>query len=143
MKHAPNRRLSAVVWNTHKALYLLSGKRLGRTLSGMQTGMLTTTGGKSGQQRRNMLTYITFRDGWALVASNRGADWHPGWWFNLQAGGPATFEPSGKPVAVRGRKATKEERAELWPRFLQVWPDFDDYVAGTTREIPVVVLERA
>jgi hypothetical protein len=31
----------------------------------------------------------------------------------------------------------------MWQAMTEVWPDYDNYQAKTSREIPVVVLERA
>jgi hypothetical protein len=31
----------------------------------------------------------------------------------------------------------------LWPRLVEVWPDYDAYQRRTTREIPVIVLSPA
>lgn len=40
-----------------------------------------------------------------------------------------------------GRDATAEEREQLWPKFLDQFPGFDDYQRFTARKIPVVLLE--
>jgi hypothetical protein len=42
---------------------------------------------------------------------------------------------------VRARVAGPEERAQLWPRLIELYADFAKYAAWTDREIPVVVLE--
>jgi hypothetical protein len=31
----------------------------------------------------------------------------------------------------------------MWAKMVEVWPDYDQYQTKTSREIPVVVLERA
>ena len=36
---------------------------------------------------------------------------------------------------------TPHERAELWPRLVDLYSDYDSYQSWTDREIPVVVLE--
>jgi len=43
-------------------------------------------------------------------------------------------------VPVRARVAGPDERAELWPRLVELYADFAKYQAWTEREIPVVVL---
>jgi deazaflavin-dependent oxidoreductase (nitroreductase family) len=41
------------------------------------------------------------------------------------------------------RTAAGEERARLWRAMTKIWPAYDEYQSkATTREIPVVVLER-
>ena len=42
---------------------------------------------------------------------------------------------------MRARVADADERAELWPRLVELYADFAVYQAVTDREIPVVVLE--
>ena len=42
---------------------------------------------------------------------------------------------------VRARTADAGERAELWPRLVELYADFAKYAKWTDREIPVVVLE--
>ena len=43
---------------------------------------------------------------------------------------------------ARARTAEGEERDRLWRLAAQQWPDYDEYVKRTDRQIPVVVLER-
>ena len=38
------------------------------------------------------------------------------------------------------RTATDGEKAELWPKLVAMYRDFDDYQARTERNIPVVIL---
>ena len=42
---------------------------------------------------------------------------------------------------MRARVADADERAELWPRLVELYADFANYQAVTDRVIPVVVLE--
>ena len=37
----------------------------------------------------------------------------------------------------------EEERARLWPRLVDVWPDYESYQRRTKRKIPVIVLVSA
>ena len=52
-----------------------------------------------------------------------------------------TIQDGGEVHRVRARTASPEEKARLWPEATAVWPDYDDYQAGTDRDIPLVVLE--
>jgi hypothetical protein len=45
-------------------------------------------------------------------------------------------------VDVVARVADGEERERLWSQQKKLMPGFADYERGTSREIPVVVLER-
>ena len=42
---------------------------------------------------------------------------------------------------VHARVADEQERAELWPRLVDLYADFANYQAWTDRVIPVVILE--
>ena len=42
---------------------------------------------------------------------------------------------------MRARTAAFSERAELWPRLVDLYRDYDSYQSWTDREIPVVILE--
>jgi hypothetical protein len=42
---------------------------------------------------------------------------------------------------ARARTATAQEKPELWSLMASIWPDYNQYVTKTTREIPVVILE--
>ena len=103
---------------------------------------LTTVGRKSGRRRTTALGYLRDGEDFAIVASNAGLDRAPAWWMNLQVNPEAEVDAAGERVRVRAREATPEEHERLWPRFLDQYPGFDGYRQLTTREIPVVLLER-
>ena len=39
------------------------------------------------------------------------------------------------------RTADPDEKAELWPRVVAQWPDYEAYQERTERNIPVVICE--
>ena len=39
------------------------------------------------------------------------------------------------------RTASTAEKAELWPVAVAAWPDYENYQAGSERDIPLVILE--
>lgn len=129
----------------NRALYRLSGGRLGSKLAGMPVLMLTTTGRKSGQLRTHALTY--WRDGanLVIVASNGGYDKHPDWYFNLTAKPQVTINIKGKDATMTARDATAEERNRMWPKIVKDWPAYAQYEAAVkgVREIPIVILEQS
>jgi F420H(2)-dependent quinone reductase len=135
--------LSAFV-KVHVALYRASGGRLGGRLGkGVPVLLLTTTGRKSGRQRTTPLLHVEDGDRYVVVASAGGAPSHPAWYLNLGSNPAATIQVGGRKLAVRAETAGPEERARLWPRLTQMWPQYDDYQAKTGREIPVVILVRS
>lgn len=128
-------------WQIHRALDRLSGGRLGVKPYGIPALWLTTVGRKSGAVRSNSLFYLADGPNLVVVASNAGLDSDPSWWLNLQAN-PATTARTGRRVrSVRAREATAEERERLWLPLVRLNPNYAMYQEGTTRPIPVVILE--
>jgi F420H(2)-dependent quinone reductase len=66
---------------------------------------------------------------------------NPQWFRNLEAHPDTAVELKGRGVVgVRARTADAAERAQLWPRLVELYSDFTDYQSWTEREIPVVIL---
>jgi deazaflavin-dependent oxidoreductase (nitroreductase family) len=125
----------------HVAVYRASGGRLGGRLGkGVPVLLLTTTGRKTGKRRTTPLLYVEEGDGYVVVASVGGAPSHPAWYLNLRSSPAATMQVGGRKLAVTAETAGLEERARLWLRLTQMWPQYDDYQAKTRREILVVIL---
>ena len=104
--------------------------------------LLDHVGRRSGTRFTTPLLYL--RDGADLVvvASQGGLPKNPQWFHNLRHSPDVTVDlPRERGRAVRARVATPTERAELWPRLVELYADFDNYQSWTDREIPVVVLE--
>jgi deazaflavin-dependent oxidoreductase (nitroreductase family) len=105
--------------------------------------LLTTKGRSSGREYTHPLIYREFDGDYLIVASKGGADDPPAWYLNLQADPNVTVQVRDDVFAARARTATPEEKPAMWKTMAEAWPDYDDYQAKTSREIPVVVLERA
>ena len=105
--------------------------------------ILTTTGRRSGETRKNALIYRQHGDDYLIVASHGGADKAPDWYLNLEADPSVEVQVKGEKFAAKARTATPDEKPELWQEMVEVWPDYANYQTKTEREIPVVVLERA
>jgi deazaflavin-dependent oxidoreductase (nitroreductase family) len=126
----------------HRALYRLSGGRVGGRIWGLRVVLLTTTGRRSGRQRTVPL--LSFRTGTdvVVIASYGGLDRPPAWWLNLQTHPDAELQEGRSRRMVTARTASGVERARLWVDVTAEAPGYLDYQQRTTREIPVVVLER-
>ena len=106
----PPRWFVRFAWYAHRAVYQMSGGRLGLWRpKGTRWGTmrLTTTGRRTGRARSVILGY--FEDGPNLVtlAMNGWADSEPAWWLNLQDRPDATVDlPAtslgGRPRATNG-----------------------------------------
>ncbi|MDF5752211.1 nitroreductase family deazaflavin-dependent oxidoreductase [Spongiactinospora sp. TRM90649] len=114
----------------------------GHDWNGTTTLLLTTTGRKSGQKHTTPLIYQRHGDDYLVVASKGGADAPPLWYLNLEADPEVEVQVLADRFPARARTATPEEKPEMWRTMAATWPDYDDYQRKTSREIPVVVLER-
>ena len=122
--------------------YRESGGERGYRWRGTTILLLTTKGRASGQERTTPLIFRDDGDGWVVVASKGGAPDHPDWYKNLAANPDATVQVKSERIPVRAETASGDERARLWRRMTEVWPDYDGYQQRTDREIPVVVFRR-
>jgi deazaflavin-dependent oxidoreductase (nitroreductase family) len=109
---------------------------------GAQILILTTVGRKSGEERKNALIYREVEGGYAIVSSYGGAPKNPDWHFNLEADPNVKVQIKADKFGAKARVASPEERAAIWPKMVEVWPDYDEYTKKTDRIIPIVILER-
>jgi deazaflavin-dependent oxidoreductase (nitroreductase family) len=118
----------------------------GGKVTGMFAGaplvLITTTGAKSGRRRTTPIVYTTDGDRMVIIASKGGAPTSPDWYHNLVAHPEVTVELPNETFEARARVAEGPERERLWRAQADLMPNFDEYQKATTREIPVVVLER-
>jgi deazaflavin-dependent oxidoreductase (nitroreductase family) len=112
---------------------------------GQQVGMLETVGAKSGEPRSIPLLFIRDGDRVILIASMGGAPRHPAWLHNIRANPRVRFlGPRGTTGDYVAREAEGEERARLWDEAVDYYAGYAEYkIRAGTREIPIVVLERA
>ena len=104
--------------------------------------ILTTIGAKSGQERTTPLVYTIDAGRIIIIASKGGAPTHPDWYYNLVANPIATVELGRERFQVRATAATGAERTRLYDQMAAQMPFFAEYQRGTTREIPLFILER-
>ena len=125
----------------HRIVLTVSFGRLGWSALGMPVLQLTTTGRKSGEPRKVMLTSpLQLGDTLAIVASRGGDDRHPAWFLNLRDHPAVTVTMNGKSRPMQARIATPEEKAELWPRLTADHKNYAGYQSKTQRDIPLVLL---
>jgi F420H(2)-dependent quinone reductase len=101
--------------------------------------LLTTTGRKTGERRTTPVLYLEDGGSWIVAASNAGADWEPGWWLNLRAGGTGSVEVNGTTTTVTGIEVDGPERDDLWRRLCGMF-DYDSYQRKVSRRIAVIAL---
>ena len=120
-----------------------NGGRVGGPFEGAPLLLLTSIGAKSGTARTTPLMYLPDGERIVIFASKAGAPTNPAWYHNLLANNSATVEVGGEMFDVDVSVATGEERERLFNQQAELMPQFADYAQKTTREIPVVLLERA
>lgn len=117
--------------------------RVGGMFEGNPLLLLHHFGAKSGQERVNPVAYQELADGsLAIFASKGGAPTNPDWYHNLLAHPKASVEVGTETFDVVAREATGEERDRIWTKQKQLMPGFAEYETKTSRQIPVIVLER-
>lgn len=126
----------------HVRRYQETEGEVGYEWQGASILLLTTTGRRSGQQRTNALIYGRDGDDYLVVASKGGAPRPPAWFVNLTAQPEVEVQVKGDKFRARARTATADEKPRMWREMVGHWPAYEDYQRKTTREIPVVVLER-
>jgi deazaflavin-dependent oxidoreductase (nitroreductase family) len=104
--------------------------------------LLTTKGRKSGKEHTMPLIFGEADGSQVLVASRGGAPEHPAWYLNLEANPEVGVQVKADKFRARARTAEGEERERLWKAMNEIWPHYDEYQTKTTRQIPVVVLDR-
>lgn len=120
------------------------GKGVGQF--GNRLVLLTTTGARSGKAQTTPVMYHRDGDRYVVVASKAGAPDHPAWYHNLKANPSATVEvgtESGtETFEVRAQEAQGAERERIWADRVAIAPGFGEYQRQTSRQIPVMLLER-
>ena len=133
-------------WNaaTIQEFHSKAGKGVGPF--GDQLMLLTTRGARSGEEHITPVMYNRDGERYVVVASKGGAPDHPGWYHNLKANPVARVEVGAdhgtETFEVRAREAEGEERERLYAARVAIAPGFGAYQRQTSRQIPVMILER-
>lgn len=120
------------------AEFRANGGKLSGPMAGREPLLLTTTGATSFAERTVVLGFRKYGDAYAIIASNNGSDTAPHWFTNLQANPVATVEVGAEKFKVKSRVAEGAERVEV----AKLIDYLERQQALTSREIPIVVLER-
>jgi len=142
------RRVIKLMSTVNVAVYRLTRGRVGGTWrigagwrDPVPICLMEHRGRRTGKLRTTPLVYLRDGDRVVVVASQAGRPQHPLWFRNLEADPDVTVQIRGDRRTMRARTASPPERAELWPRLVDLYRDYDSYQSWTDREIPVVVLE--
>ena len=124
------------------AEFRANGGKLNPPLDAVPLLVLTTTGAKSGQPRATPMSYTTAGERIVVVAAAGGAPNHPDWYHNLVANPEVTVEVGGETFRARATVVSELERSRLFTQHAAQRPNFVAFQQRTTRQLPVVVLER-
>lgn len=127
----------------HLGVYERTGGRLGRTLSGNTTLVLTTVGRRTGERRRTVLVYAREGEDLVVVASNYGGERQPAWLLNIREQPRVEVLVGRRRTGARAREVTAQDAgyAELW-RLVNAnnYNRYDAHQHETSRPIPLVVI---
>jgi deazaflavin-dependent oxidoreductase (nitroreductase family) len=126
----------------HVRVYRETRGEQGYLWNGVPILLLTTTGRKSGAPRTIPIIFTPHGDSFVIIASKGGSPTHPKWYLNASEDPNVTVQVKAEVFKARARTAQSPEREALWAEAIKSWPNFDVYQSRTTRQIPVVVVER-
>jgi deazaflavin-dependent oxidoreductase (nitroreductase family) len=138
---SPFWKVFEVVTSLNTKLFRLTDGRVGGSFGKAKILLLHHKGAKSGKERVSPLLYLRDGERLVIVASKGGTNKHPAWFHNLMANPDTLVELPREKRKVHARKADDEERAELWPRLVDMYGQYEDYQSYTDRKIPLVILE--
>lgn len=135
---------SPIKWvNQHVTRYRQSRGKNGHKWQGLNTLLITTRGRKTGKLRRTALIYGRDGERFVVVGSNGGKDQHPAWYHNILAQPEIHVQVEAEEFTAHARPAAPEERPRLWAMMAAIFPQYERFQHKTTRQLPVVVIERA
>ena len=128
--------------NLIKDMRAHGGKATSGPFVGRDVLILITKGAKSGETRENPLVYTHDGANLVIIASKGGSPSHPSWYHNLLKHPEVTVEAEGEVFKSRAHVPQGEEYERLYNQHAEINPTFHEYRKKTSRQIPVVVLER-
>ena len=129
-----------LIGRLHAWLSRLAGGKLDHAFGGAPFIMLTTKGRKTGRSRTTPVLYLQDGPDLIVVASFGGNDMHPAWYLNLEECPEAEILINGERRRVVARRVSPEEKNVIWPRLVEMYPNFAVYQQRTNREIPLLKL---
>jgi deazaflavin-dependent oxidoreductase (nitroreductase family) len=112
-------------------------------LAGHPLLVMTSTGARSGEPRRSILTFHRDGDDYVVAGTAGGSTSDPNWLHNLEANPDVSIEVSNERLDARATIVDGNERDRLWDDHVRALPWFADYPNQTGRVIPMVRLTPA
>ena len=130
-------------WNAKIiAEFRANAGKVGGPFAGQTLLLLTTTGARTGKRRVSPLVCAQDAERLVIFASRAGGPNNPDWYHNLRANPRVTVELGAETFEAHAVVQEGAERDRLYAEQVKRSPVFGDYQAKTTRQIPVITLER-
>lgn len=109
-------------------------------LAGHPLLVMTSTGAKTGQPRRAILTFSRDGDDFVVAGTAGGSPTDPTWVNNLRDNPEVSVEAENKRFAATATIVDDATRDRLWQQHVEALPHFVEYPAQVGRVIPMVRL---
>lgn len=119
-----------------------NGGQVGGRYEGWDLVLLNTIGARTGEIRTIPLGYDMDGDRIVIIAARGGSRYNPDWYHNLLAHPVITAEVGNERFKARAIVTQGEERERLIRERNTPGSRLEWYLQRTSREIPVIVLER-
>lgn len=119
-----------------------NGGVVGGRYEGAPLLLLTTTGVKTGEERIAPLGYTMDGDRYVVIAARGGSKYNPDWYHNVVAQPLVKVEVGSESFPARAIVASGDERTRIFNERATPGSRLEWYTTRTTREIPVILLER-
>jgi deazaflavin-dependent oxidoreductase (nitroreductase family) len=107
-------------------------------LKGHPLLIMTSTGAKSGEPRRAILTFTRDGDDYIVAGTAGGSPTTPAWVHNLRDHPQVEVEVQTRTVPATATIVDGAERDRLWDRHVEQLPWFAEYPKTAGRVIPMV-----
>jgi deazaflavin-dependent oxidoreductase (nitroreductase family) len=112
-------------------------------LAGHPLLILTSTGAKSGEPRRAVLTYTMDNGAYVVAGTAGGSPTTPSWVHNVEANPDVRIEVDNETAGATASIVDEADRPRLWERHVAALPWFAEYPEKSGRTIPMVRLTPA
>ena len=132
----------------HRKSYLESGGARGHIMDMSFLGgyryepmcLIRYVGRKSGRTMVTGLGYVQYGGEIVIVASLGGADHHPQWYLNIEAGGPLDLQIATQAFRTTWREPGADELEDVWTWVVKSNPLFGNYRKISKRQIPLIMM---
>jgi len=114
----------------------------GRVTTGPLAGhpllILTSSGAKTGEERRAILTFSRDQGDYIVAGTAGGSPTTPAWVYNLREHPAVEIEAENRTFDATARVVDGEERDRLWDQHVARLPHFAEYPEKARRVIPII-----